>query len=1399
MVWVKRLSITFLGLLLVSAILAGIGLVAINTASGRDWVKGQIEGLEFENGLRIGIGSIDGSLYSAMTVREITLSDPQGVFANIPETNVDWSPFAILVGHVDIRSVGIETATLSRVPEFPETAPSDEPLLPDYAIVLEELSIKQIVIEERVAGSKQIASVAGGVRIEDRRAEITINAESVAVEPGAASGDVVRLVLAAVPEENRLDLDLDLQAPANGVIAAMAGFEGPFEAKLKGQGTWADWNGHLTANWLEQPLADLALTAGNGIFRASGETQLAGLAPDSLGNVLEGSSELEAELELGDASTRIDARLVGKAIRFEAAGNVAFSENRFDGLKAQVSIGGRAKLTSQVSGTDLEGTIVLDGELSRPNIAYDFRARRLAYADYGLEGFSTSGETPLDLAEMRLALNALADRVVGLDLATGGQLQNVRLTGDILIEWPRILSDNLRLQSPRLDAGITLVADAQAGRYGGLIEGRLGNYELQSVGLFDAASSAKFDIETRTGVALEGTIQARSTKIANDGLQSLLGGETAISSDVEYQRDGITRLSNMRLFSPLLEVSEGGGTYGVNGEFDIAAQGQSNDYGPLALQLTGTLSNPVAVIDAPSPDLGVGLANVTATVRGEDQLYRIETEGMSDFGAFSGTVLADFSQGPTTFEVASGELGGISLSGRITQTQAGTFAGDLDAQGRGLNAQVQLASEDDVQIARITAQARNMMLPGAAGLRIGSGRAKASATFKEQPEINADIEIARSRYFGTQIDTARAVIDLVDGQGTAKILATGENTVPFRLAANAELKPDMWRAAIDGTLRGIAIRSEAPARIIPASQSTGDHYELLPTRFAVGKGKVRLSGRFGPSLEVKSRIDTLDLAILNRFNPALGITGKATGSIDFRQDDPAAMPVAQADIRVAQFSRSTALTVSEPLDVRFAGRVNESEAVGRAIIRQGGDVLGRIHTDLSPLLVQDDDWVEALLEAPLSGGVRYTGSAGSVFSLAGLVGQEVDGALGIAADFSGSLVQPSLNGIIRARDLSYDNLTYGTRLTGLNAKGRFDGDELIIEQLEAKAGPGSVSAQGTISLAADQGFPMAIDVALDNARLASGRELGARATAKLTITKVAGERGLLAGTLTLPETRYLLRNAAALEVPELEGVRFAKEGEAPQDPAKATFAQNTEPGLEDLRLDLRLKAKNEVFVAGLGLQSEWAADLRVTGTSAAPRLGGEVDLVRGTLDFAGRAFDIERGQIRFLGRETFDPRISISASEQIREVAVTIDVEGSAFSPEFEFSSTPGLPQDEILARILFGNSIANLSALEAVQLAQSLNTLSGSGGGLNPIGSLRSAAGLDRLRLLAADEESGQGTALAAGQYISDDIYVEVITDARGFTATQLEISLSRALSVLSQAGGAGGTNVNLRYRKDY
>lgn len=191
--------------------------------------------------------------------------------------------------------------------------------------------------------------------------------------------------------------------------------------------------------------------------------------------------------------------------------------------------------------------------------------------------------------------------------------------------------------------------------------------------------------------------------------------------------------------------------------------------------------------------------------------------------------------------------------------------------------------------------------------------------------------------------------------------------------------------------------------------------------------------------------------------------------------------------------------------------------------------------------------------------------------------------------------------------------------------------------------------------------------------------------------------------------------------------------------------------------------------------------------------------MRGTYSFAGKRFDVNRGTVRFRGGALTDPDINIQATTTTDGITAVINVTGTGQRPQISFTSTPTLPQDEVLSRLLFGTNPENLSATEAIQLAAALNSLRGSGGGLNPLGKLRSATGFDRLRVLGADEATGRGTSLAAGKYLTDNIYVEIVTDARGFTATQLQIALTRTLSLLTQTGSFGGSAGSLRYSRDF
>jgi translocation and assembly module TamB len=112
----------------------------------------------------------------------------------------------------------------------------------------------------------------------------------------------------------------------------------------------------------------------------------------------------------------------------------------------------------------------------------------------------------------------------------------------------------------------------------------------------------------------------------------------------------------------------------------------------------------------------------------------------------------------------------------------------------------------------------------------------------------------------------------------------------------------------------------------------------------------------------------------------------------------------------------------------------------------------------------------------LSGGVRYAGPADVLFSFAGLADQQLTGPIAVAADFGGRLIAPRLNGLVRANALTYENETFGTRLTQMRLDGRFTNDRLEIRDFSGRAGNGTVQAGGTVGLAAESGYPMNIAV-----------------------------------------------------------------------------------------------------------------------------------------------------------------------------------------------------------------------------------------------------------------------------------------------------------------------------------
>lgn len=1388
--WRRALRIAVLAVLGL-ALLAGVLIAALDTAPGRRLVARQLSAQTFANGLRISVGRIDGSLYGAMTLHDLALRDGRGTFLSAPRVAVDWRPFAYLRNHVDIRSASAGRVVLHRIPELSARGAPDAPLLPDLDIDVGALRIDQFVAEPPVAGVQRVLALRGSAHIADGRAELRAKVDTVGGQ-GAAGGDSLALTLDARPAARQLDMDLALRAPADGVIAALAGIDQPLTATLAGRGDWAKWDGAVGARLGGKDLARLALTARDGTFALKGPARFAPLVSGTTATLLDGQANVDLSARFTNRRAALSGRVAGPRFSLVPGGVIDLSANRFDGFRLALSLPGPAQLAQNLSGAGLRANLALDGAFAAPKVAYRLSARSLTISGTTLADIAANGTARGKQGEWLVPVTARVRQITGLDGVAGGALANVSLTGDLAARWPRILSDNLRIRSDRIDAGLILAADLAKGRYTGAIDGRIDRYRLASVGLFSIQT--RLDLQQGAqGFALEGSVRARSTSLASDALRSYLGGNLAASADVRYGLDGIGRMANLRLNAPDLRITSGQGALFPDGRIMLEAAGTSPRYGPLGLRVGGTLASPQARVTASRPDLGIGLANLDAQITSVAGGYRLDASGDTDYGPLRADVTLGL--GPrTALQINRANLSGVDFTGSLTQTATGPFAGTLAANGNGVSGSLRLAAAGRHQAADFDLRARDAAFAGPAQLSIGSASITGRIVLLDQPQVTADAQLAATRLGAFNLATGRVKVDYRDGRGSAAALIEGTSGAPFRLALNADLTARLWRIAVQGRVRGQTIRTISPARIVPGE----GRYELLPTSLAVGGGTARLAGTYGPGLTLQSRVEGIDLAIINAFLPGYGIGGSASGSLDFAQDRADAIPRAEARLMLTNFTRTSATTISQPVAVNFIGKLAPTGSEARAVIRRQGTVIGRLVATLGALPADGGGWTSRLSAAPLGGGIRYDGNADTLFSLVGQAGQSISGPIALAADFSCRLADPCLNGVVRGRGLTYENVAYGTRLTAIEFSGRFTGNALDLTALTARAGGGTISASGRIGLSAAGGYPMDLTANLTQARLARSEALSASATGTLRLTKQAGQSALLSGELRLPETRYQLVREGAASVPSLTGVRFKPDriatrisGDEPAPPGKNLFPS--------LRLDLRMQAPDKLFVTGMGLDSEWGANFELTGTSAAPRMTGQVRLVRGTLDFAGHSFGLQEGRITFTGGPINDPSVAISASDDIGDLAVSVKVSGRATDPRVAFSSAPALPDDEIISRVLFGSSIANLSAIQAVQLASSLNALRATGGGLNPLGRLRSATGLSRLRILAPDEANGRGTALAAGQYLTDDIYVELITDARGFTATQLEVSLTRWLSLLSQAGGSGANSVNLRIRKDY
>lgn len=228
-------------------------------------------------------------------------------------------------------------------------------------------------------------------------------------------------------------------------------------------------------------------------------------------------------------------------------------------------------------------------------------------------------------------------------------------------------------------------------------------------------------------------------------------------------------------------------------------------------------------------------------------------------------------------------------------------------------------------------------------------------------------------------------------------------------------------------------------------------------------------------------------------------------------------------------------------------------------------------------------------------------------------------------------------------------------------------------------------------------------------------------------------------------------------------------------------------------LDIVVSAPKRLFIRGRGLDAELGGELRLLGTTTDVSPSGSFTLFRGRLNLLGKRLDLTEAVLQMQGELV--PFVRIVADTQTDTAVVGIVIEGPATNPVVAFTSSPELPEEEVLAQLLFGQNLQTLSPLQALQMANAVATLAGRGGeGI--VGRLRRGFGLDNLDV----KTDADGTAsLTAGKYLSETVYSEVTVDQVGKSQINLNLDISKDIKLRARAGSDGESGVGVFLEKDY
>ena len=293
-------------------------------------------------------------------------------------------------------------------------------------------------------------------------------------------------------------------------------------------------------------------------------------------------------------------------------------------------------------------------------------------------------------------------------------------------------------------------------------------------------------------------------------------------------------------------------------------------------------------------------------------------------------------------------------------------------------------------------------------------------------------------------------------------------------------------------------------------------------------------------------------------------------------------------------------------------------------------------------------------------------------------GRQARGRIALDATLAGTLAAPNA-GALRCRLTGGEVQDPPWARLSIEAVVQAEGQTVRIARFTARAGKGTISAAGTVGLTAP--MPVALTLTMRNASPLASDRLTATLNADLSLRGEAAGRLDAAGKITIQRAEIRIPERIPTSVAVLD---VRRPGQKPPPPPA--------PG-PDINLNLTLAAPSQIFVRGRGLDAELSGELHIGGTAAAPQPDGSFKMRRGEFAIAGITLEFTRGEVGFDGSGKIDPTLNFLATSNNGTVIANLAITGYASAPKITLSSTPPLPQDEVLAWLLFHRASTTLQS----------------------------------------------------------------------------------------------------------